>query len=68
MPEIKREVRPVEVSYLCDGCGQGFMERCSERDPQSGETEHRCLICDHRQHFAGKGYPHVEYLDMDEPL
>ena len=25
MPEIKREVRPIEVNYVCDTCGQGMM-------------------------------------------
>jgi hypothetical protein len=27
MPEMKREVRTVEVTYLCDACGKGFMSR-----------------------------------------
>ncbi len=68
MPEIKREVRPVEVSYLCDACGQGFMERCGERDPQTGETEHRCLICDHQQVFQWREYPRIDHIGLDEKI
>jgi hypothetical protein len=49
MPEIKREVRPVEVNYICDACGQGMMARSGEMDPKTGDIEHRCLICDHQQ-------------------
>jgi DNA-directed RNA polymerase subunit RPC12/RpoP len=49
MPEVKREVRPVEVTYICDACGQGMMSRSGEMDPKSGDVEHRCLICNHQQ-------------------
>ncbi len=66
MPELKREVRPVEVSYLCDSCGQGMMERCGEMNPASGDIEHRCLICDHRQTFKWLSYPRVEHVGMDD--
>ena len=68
MPELKREVRPVEVNYLCDACGKGMMARAGERDPATGEIEHRCLICDHRQSFKGRAYPRIDYLGTDEKL
>jgi hypothetical protein len=66
MPELKRQVRPVEVTYVCDGCGQGMMEQCSEMDPKSGDIEHRCLICDHRQTFQWQHYPRIEHVGLDE--
>ena len=37
MPEIKREVRPVEVNYVCDACGQGMMTR-------SGDMERHAIV------------------------
>ena len=37
MPEVKREVRPVEVTYICDACGQGMMSRSGEMDPETGD-------------------------------
>ncbi len=66
MPETKREVRPVEVNYICDACGQGMMSRCSEPDTASGDIEHRCLICDNRQTFKWREYPHIEHIGLDE--
>jgi uncharacterized cysteine cluster protein YcgN (CxxCxxCC family) len=68
MPEIKHEVRPVEVNYLCDACGQGMMSRCSEMDPDSGDIEHRCLICDYRQTFQWSSYPRIEHIGLDEKI
>ena len=47
MPESKREVRPIEITYTCDACGQGLMNRAGDMDPQSGDILHRCPICDH---------------------
>ena len=44
MPEVKREVRPVEVNYVCDACGQGMMSRSGEMDPATGDIEHRLEI------------------------
>ena len=32
MPEVKREVRPVEVNYICDACGQGIFCNLGEGD------------------------------------
>lgn len=68
MPEIKREVRPVEVNYLCDSCNQGMMARCGETDAETGNIEHRCLICDHSQTFKWREYPRVDYLGLDEKI
>jgi DNA-directed RNA polymerase subunit RPC12/RpoP len=68
MPEIKREVRPVEVSYLCDACGKGMMSSTGDMDPASGEIQHRCLICDHQQTFKWNAYPRIEHLGLDEKI
>ena len=40
MAEIKREVRPVEVSYLCDECNQGMLVQSGPMDPDTGDIEH----------------------------
>lgn len=68
MPEIKREVRPVEVNYICDACGTGMMSRNGDMDPKTGDTPHRCMICDHVQVFQWREYPRIEYLGLDEEL
>ncbi|KZX58239.1 type II citrate synthase [Halioglobus sp. HI00S01] len=68
MPEIKREVRPVEVNYLCDKCNQGMMAQCGSMDETSGDIEHRCLICDHKQTFQWRAYPRIDYVGADEAL
>jgi uncharacterized cysteine cluster protein YcgN (CxxCxxCC family) len=66
MPEVKREVRPIEVNYLCDACGQGMLSRVGVADPATGEIEHRCLICDHQQTFVGEHYPRIDHVGIDE--
>ena len=68
MPEMKREVRPVEVTYLCDACGQGFMSRSGEMDPESGDIEHSCLICDHKQVFQWREYPRIDHIGVEEKI
>lgn len=66
MPEIKRLVRPVEINYICDACGKGMLEVCGEMDPATGDIEHRCLICDHRQTFQWHSYPRIDHVGIDE--
>jgi hypothetical protein len=68
MPEIKREVRPVEVNYICDACGQGMMARSGAMDPASGEIEHHCLICNHQQTFLWREYPRIDHIGLDEDI
>ncbi|MCB1848791.1 MAG: type II citrate synthase [Halieaceae bacterium] len=68
MPEIKREVRPVEVNYLCDACGQGMMVGAGAMDPETGDIEHRCLICDRRQRFKWREYPRIDHIGLDESI
>jgi DNA-directed RNA polymerase subunit RPC12/RpoP len=68
MPEIKREVRPVEVNYICDACSQGMMSRAGEMDAKTGAIEHRCLICDHRQTFKWREYPRIDHIGLDEQI
>ena len=68
MPEIKREVRPIEVNYVCDTCDQGMMVRSGEMDPVSGDIEHRCLICNHLQSFQWREYPRIVHIGLDEDI
>ena len=68
MPEQKREVKTVEVTYLCDACGKGMMTSVGVADKTTGETEHRCVICDHSQMFKWVSYPHIEYVGLDEEI
>ncbi|MFV0276523.1 MAG: type II citrate synthase [Parahaliea sp.] len=68
MPEMKREVRPVEVNYVCDACGNGMMARSGDTDPKTGDTQHRCMICDHRQVFKWCEYPRIDHIGLDEDL
>ena len=68
MPEMKREVRTVEVTYLCDACGKGFMSRSGEIDQESGDIEHSCLICDHKQVFQWREYPRIDHVGLDEQI
>ncbi len=68
MPEQKREVRPIEVNYVCDACGQGMMTACGDMDRKTGAIDHRCLICDHQQVFAWRPYPRIEHIGLDEKL
>lgn len=65
MPEVKRRVQPIEVNYVCDACGHGMMQKTADADPTSGETPHRCMICDHQQSFKWIHYPRIEYLDAE---
>ncbi|MFT6958104.1 MAG: putative cysteine cluster protein YcgN (CxxCxxCC family) [Halieaceae bacterium] len=66
MAENKREVRTIEVTYLCDACGQGMMAKTGDMDPQTGDIEHRCMICDHVQIFKWQEYPRFEHIGLDE--
>lgn len=66
MPEVKRNVQPVEVNYICDKCEHGMMQKTGEMDSKSGEIEHKCVICGHPQIFKWVSYPRVEYVGEDE--
>lgn len=68
MPEVKREVRPVEVNYVCDSCGQGMMAQSGPLDPETGDIEHKCLICDHQQTFQWRSYPRIDHIGFDEKI
>lgn len=68
MPELKREVKPVEVNYVCDSCGNGMMTPCGDMDPKTGNIDHRCMICDHQQVFQWRPYPRIEHIGMEEKL
>lgn len=63
MPEVRMEVLPIEVNYLCDACGNGMMAARGEMDPETGDIEHRCVICDHAQTFKWRPYPHIDYVE-----
>ena len=63
MPEQKQEVKPIQINYVCDACGTGMMSPSSEMDPASGDIEHHCLICDHKQTFQWRPYPRIDYVE-----
>jgi hypothetical protein len=63
MPEQKQEVKPIQINYVCDACGTGMMSPSAEMDPVSGDIEHRCLICDHKQTFQWRPYPRIDYVE-----
>jgi hypothetical protein len=67
MPEVRQEVRPIEINYICDGCGKGMMSPAGEMDPSSGDIKHQCLICDHVQTFKWRPYPRIDYVDVEQP-
>lgn len=66
MPEIKREVVPLEVNYVCDSCGKGMLEKVSEMNPKTGEIKHQCMICSEEKVFKWKSYPRIEHAGKDE--
>ena len=67
MPEVKQEVRPIEVNYICDACGKGMMSPVGEMDPTSGDIEHHCMICNHKQTFQWRPYPRIDHVEVEEP-
>lgn len=66
MPEVKRVVRPIEVNYICDACEQGMMEKIAPMNAETGDIEHKCMICDHHQIFQWKHYPRIEHVGENE--
>lgn len=68
MAEIKREVRPVEVNYLCDACNQGMMVQSGPMDPDTGDIDHKCLICNHQEAFRWRAYPRIDHIGLDEKI
>ena len=68
LAEIKREVRTIEVTYQCDACGQGMMAKTGDMDKQTGDIEHRCMICDHAQMFQWQEYPRYDHIGLDEKI
>ena len=65
MPEVRKTVVPVEVTYICDACNQGMMELIGSINRETGEAEHECLICEHRQTFQWTHYPRIEHMEID---
>ena len=68
MPEIKRKVQTVEVNYVCDKCEHGMMEKIGTMNPDTGEVDHRCMICGHEQVFKWVSYPRIDYIGEGESL
>lgn len=66
MAEVKRRVIPFEVNYVCDKCNRGMLKKCGDTDPVTGNTEHKCLICDHKQTFQWITYPWIDYVAEDD--
>lgn len=61
MPREQRPLRPMQVDYRCDKCGEGHYRPTGEilmsNPPQ---FPHACNKCDHRATFTER-YPTVRY-------
>ena len=69
MPESKRRVVPVEISYTCDKCNHGAMRLVEgAEDDASGDRPHQCVICGHQQVFKWVSYPYIDYIGEDETV
>ncbi len=62
MAEIRREVKPIEVSYLCDECNNGYVH---EHPESKTEANHHCVICGHEYQFDGIVYPRIVFVPID---
>jgi hypothetical protein len=67
MPEIKHEVKTVEINYVCDEFGYGMMRQVTPSSEETGEIPHKRAICGHSQTFKDVSYPHIAYLDIEDP-
>ena len=68
MGEIKRAVKPIEITYVCDKCEHGMMQKSGEMDASTGDIQHKCVICGHEQIFQWVNYPRIDYIDDGEPV
>ncbi len=68
MPEVKRPVRTIEVTYMCDSCGKGMLHKVGDADEESGDSLHECVICGHQQTFQWVTYPRIDYIGEDEDI
>jgi hypothetical protein len=64
MPMTRKNVRPVEIDYVCDKCGQGKMRSYANLMSNPVQFRHRCTNwcngCDFELTRTFK-YPYVEY-------
>ncbi len=63
MPEVRRDVKPVEVNYLCDKCESG-MVICTDQSSASAKRPHKCVICGEHYEFD-KIYPKIVYVPSE---
>jgi hypothetical protein len=67
MPESKRRVVPVEISYTCDKCNHGTMRAMDGAESNAdGIRPHQCVICSHQHSFKWVTYPYIAYIGEDE--
>jgi hypothetical protein len=45
-----------------------MMSRTGDMDPETGDIEHHCLICDHQQSFQWREYPRIDHIGLDEKI
>lgn len=66
MGEIRKRVIPIEVTYQCEKCGEGFMEDDSGAVIATYPPLylHKCTKCGYREVFS-KRYPMLEYEDAE---
>jgi predicted RNA-binding Zn-ribbon protein involved in translation (DUF1610 family) len=61
MPELSKEVRTYEVSYICDVCGKGELRATGVMLMSNPPRfPHRCNACGAEKIFGSK-YPQITY-------
>ena len=66
MPEIKKEVKIYKETYLCDSCGDGYMEHTGVvLDSNPSQYPHTCSKCGHYEIFVGRYFPCKKDVEID---
>lgn len=61
MCEVRKEVKPIEVDYICL-CGEGRMRPIGiSRPTYPTQYLHKCTHCSETMTARGKAYPYIVY-------
>lgn len=65
MSETRKEVKQVQVDYLCPKCNIGHLRSTgtvlTSNPPQ---FPHKCNNCDYMETFRDKQYPYIDYEEI----
>jgi DNA-directed RNA polymerase subunit RPC12/RpoP len=65
MPEIESEVKTIQVDYICDECGDGFMIFTGSQGMSNPPYNyHRCDKCGFEIGFYGVIYPGIRHIKL----